>query len=144
MTWPPSRSPARSGSSRFTSSPIASGASEVRRRVSGITSAANEPLSRSTAVRQTPLTAIESPGPSSAASGVSTSTRPCASPRTTPLPATSPVNTSPLLQAGDDQDVVLDPLGLDGERARAGRDLGHADPLECGLRLGPAEHDRRD
>ena len=39
MTWPPSRSPARSGSSRFTSSPSESGSSDVRRSVSGITSA---------------------------------------------------------------------------------------------------------
>ena len=39
-TWPPRRSPARSGSSRLTSSPAPSGPSEVRRSVSGITSAA--------------------------------------------------------------------------------------------------------
>ena len=46
----------------FTSSPSPSGASEVRRSVSGITSAANDPPFGSTAVRQTPFTAIESPG----------------------------------------------------------------------------------
>src|SRR6185295_15270938 len=79
--WPPSRSLARSGSSRFTSSPIWSGASDVRRSVSGMTSAANEPFSRSVAVRQTPFTAIESPGSSSSARPLSISTRPCASPR---------------------------------------------------------------
>src|ERR687897_476551 len=139
MTWPPRRSPARSGSSRFTSSPIWSGASAVRRSVSGITSAAKEPLSRSVAVRHTPLTAIESPGASSPASGVSTSTRPCAKPRTTPFPATSPVNTSPLLEAGNEQVVVVDPLGLDGERPGRGGDLAEADPLHRGPRLRAAE-----
>src|SRR5688572_848715 len=141
---PPMRSPARSGSSRLTSSPIWSGASDVRRSVSGITSAANEPLSRSVAVRQTPFTAIESPGPSSDASGVSTSTRPCAKPRTTPFPATSPVNTSPLLEAGHEQHVVVDPLRLDGERRRRGRDLAKADALHCRPRLRAAQQDRRD
>ena len=89
-TWPctmcpPRRSPARSGSSTFTSSPSPSGASEVRRSVSAITSAANDPPFGSTAVRQTPFTAIESPGASSVASGVSTSRRPSRESRE-PLP----------------------------------------------------------
>src|SRR6266498_1945129 len=144
ITWPPRRSPARSGSSRLTSSPSASGSSDVLRSVSGITSAANDPLLRSTAVRQTPLTAIESPGASSAASAVSTSSLPALSARTTPLSATSPVNISPLLQAGDDQDVVLDPLGLERERARACGDVADADALYRGPRLRPAEDQRRD
>src|SRR5918994_7142581 len=143
MTCPPRRSPARRGSSRLTSSPSPSGASDVRRSVSGITSAAKEPFWRSTAVRHTPFTAIESPGESSAASGVSTSRRPSRSARTRPLPATSPVNTSPLLEAGHDQHVVLDPLGLGGERAGGAGDLVQAAALDGRLRLRAAEHQRR-
>src|SRR6187551_739361 len=109
-----------------------------------MTSAANDPLSRSVAVRHTPFTAIESPGDSAPASAVSTCTRPWASPLTTPLPATSPVNTSPLLEAGDHEHVVLDPLGLDRQGARRGGDLPHADPLDRGLGGAAAQHQRRD
>src|SRR5688500_4697749 len=144
MTWPPRRSPARSGSSRFTSSPSESGSSDVRRSVSGITSAANEPLFRSTAVRQMPLTAIESPGASSPASSVSTSSRPPSSARTTPFAATSPVNTSPLLEPRDDQHVILDALHLDRERARPGGDVAHAAALHRGRRRRAADQHRRD
>src|SRR5215208_5283490 len=144
MTCPPRRSPARSGSSRFTSSPSPSGSSDVRLSVSGITSASNEPFVRPTAVRQMPLTAIESPSRSSAASGVSTVRRPPSSARTTPFPATSPVNTSPLLEALDDQHVVLDALCLHREGARARRDVADAHALDGGPRLGPAEHQGRD
>src|SRR5215210_4408853 len=109
-----------------------------------MTSAANEPLFRSTAVRHTPLTAIESPGASSPASSVSTSSRPPLRARTTPFPATSPVNTSPLLEPRDDQHVVLDPLRLDRERMQARGDVAHADALHGGLRLRAADHHRRD
>src|SRR5215216_787347 len=144
MTCPPSRSPARSGSSRFTSSPSPSGSREVRRSVSGMTSASNEPLLFPTAVRQTPFTAIESPGASSAARGVSTSSRPLLSMRTTPFPATSPVNTSPLLEAGNDQHVVLDALCFHRQRPRAGRDVADSHALDGGPRLGPAEQQRLD
>ena len=68
-------------------------------------------------MRQTPLTATESPGPSSPASSLRTRRRTPppsrSSDSTVPVPATSPVNTSPLPEAGDDQDVVVDALGLD-------------------------------
>src|SRR5918994_2558581 len=144
---PPSRSPARSGSSRLTASPVASGPSELRRSVSSITSAEKPSRLGSTAVRQTPLTATESPGSSSPASSLRTRRRTPppsrSSDSTVPVPATSPVNTSPIPEAGDDQDVVVDALGLDRRRALRRGDLLDADALDGRLRLGPAEQQRR-
>src|SRR4051812_23317900 len=114
--WPPRRSDARSGSSRFTRAlPL----SEVRRRVSGITSAEKPSGPTSVAVRQTPFTATESPSASSAPSEVATRSRPSCAASTVPTSTTSPVNTaSPLLQSRRDQHVVVDDLDGGGQRLR--------------------------
>ena len=119
-TWPPSRSPARSGSSRFTSSPPRErrergAAQRLRHHVGG---EGRRSARRRSGRRRSPRPSRRRA--SSAASGVSTSRRPPAIARTAPLPATSPVNTSPLLEAGRDQHVVVDALDLD-VRARAAR-----------------------
>src|SRR3954469_23833380 len=148
--WPPSRSDARSGSSRFTRSPAPSGPSDERRSVSAITSAPKPSADGSTAVRHTPLTATESPGARSAPSAVDTRRRtpsPSSSTALTlPMPATSPVNTSrsPLLETRADQDVVADPLDLDGVGAQGGAD--RVDALAGDRRPGApaARHERRD
>src|SRR5680860_1158502 len=129
-TWPPSRPPARTGSSRLTSLPAASGPSEERRSVSAITSAAKESARTPRAVRQTPFTATESPSASSPASGLATESRAPSPSRSTaatvPVASTSPVNisASPIPQPGDDQHVVVDALD--------------------GARLAPAGEQRRD
>src|SRR5215213_9073702 len=148
--WPPRRSPARSGSSRLTLSPAPSGPSDERRRVSAITSARKPSGAGSTAVRQTPLTAIESPGESSAPSGVATRSRApspsCSTASTLPIPATSPVNTirSPLPEPRADQHVVADALDLDGLCAQRVLDLVDARPGDGRARAPAAGHDRRD
>src|SRR5580692_494705 len=59
--WPPKRPSAFIGNSRFTSAPWCMRESEVRAQVSGARSAANEFGLMSSAVRQTPLTAMLSP-----------------------------------------------------------------------------------
>src|SRR4029450_5569992 len=105
-------SDARRGSSRLTSpAPL----SEVRRSVSGITSAEKPSGPTSTAVRQTPFTATESPSASSAPSGVATRRRPSCAASTVPTPATRPVNTaSPLPEPCGDQHVLVDDLDVGG------------------------------
>src|SRR4051794_32967823 len=113
-TWPPSRSPARSGSSTFTLSPAANGPSEERLSVSAITSALKPSARGSSAVRHTPLTATESPWRSSAASGVSTSRR-TPSPsgltrRTSAVLSTRPVNISPFCETRAHEHVLVDLL----------------------------------
>src|SRR2546423_10259689 len=83
-----------------------------------MTSARKPPASVATAVRQTPFTETEPPSLSSAPSGVATSIR-APSPSgstalTVPVDSTSPVNISPLREAGGDQPVppdLLPPLG---------------------------------
>src|SRR3954447_22555143 len=145
--WPPRRSLARSGSSRFTWSPAPRGPSDERRSVSAITSARKPSVDGSTAVRQTAFTATESPGPSSAPSGVDTRRRtpsPSSSTASTlPMPATSPVNTrSPLLQPRADQHVVADALDGEGLGAQRGADLVHARPGHRGARAPSAGDDR--
>ena len=95
--WPPRRSEARSESSRLTAEPVAAPPSEERRSVSCITSAWNWPSAIAVAVRQTPLTATESPSAISSASRVRTpSVTPSSLLSTTvtcPRSWTSPVNT---------------------------------------------------
>src|SRR5215469_3975551 len=61
-TWPSNRPLARMGSSRFTSAPGLRRENEVLAQVSWARSAVKESPVRSTAVRQTPLTAMLSPG----------------------------------------------------------------------------------
>src|SRR5918998_5035272 len=152
-TWPctkcpPIRSSARTGNSRLTVAPSPTSASDERRSVSFITSALNAPSAIAVAVRQTPLTATESPSPISGASEVRTARRTPSAPAwtavTVPRSATSPVNTSPLAHAGADQDVVGDPVALQRERAhRLGDPL---DPLALQriAGAGAAEHHRGD
>src|SRR4051794_10163075 len=170
-TWPPSRSPARRGSSTFTASPSASGPREERLSVSAITSARKRSPSGSTAVRHTPFTAIESPWASSAASGVSTSSRtPSPSGSTRPTRAvvsTRPVNTrrlrrqapggarrgrprcwawrpfSPLRKARAHQHVAVDLLDARGDcPARLLHHL-HALPVERPARTAAARQQGR-
>ena len=99
-TCPPSRSPARSGSSRFTSSPAASGPSELRSSVSAMRSAANEPRVRVARGEADAVHRDRVAAASSAASGVRTRSRApgpaCSIASTVPLSATSPVNISAL------------------------------------------------
>src|SRR5687767_12453781 len=114
-----------------------------------MTSAPNRsPLHRPTAVRQTPLTAIESPSFSSAASGDSTARRtPSEVSRTSatlPRSWTSPVNTSPLLQPRGDQQVVADALAVERQRAQGVLDALDALALERVAGGAPAEQDRRE
>ena len=61
--WPPSGSPARSAGSTLTAAPASRRPSELRRSVSGTTSNSIAPSVSRTAVRQTPFTLTESPGP---------------------------------------------------------------------------------
>src|SRR5689334_17567910 len=149
-TWPPSRSVARSGSSRLTGAPSATSASEERRSVSCITSAVKRPPAIAVAVRQTPLTATLSPSEISGASAVSTASRTpsavASTAVTVPLSATRPVNIrwSPLAHPGGDQHVVGDAGAL--ERERSG---GLGDPLDAGAlervaRGRAADEDRGD
>ena len=115
--WPPSRSEAFIASSRLTRSPGSSAAERGHRRASG---SSPRPRSRrasaAVAVRQTPSTATESPA---AISGAERRSRSAAArrrrrprpPRPCPTSSIRPVNTSPLLEPGRDQDVLAD--GLD-------------------------------
>ena len=59
--WPPKRPVGLIARSRFTFAPGRSRAREVRRTVSGMTSAVKAPSDRAVTVRQTPLTAMLSP-----------------------------------------------------------------------------------
>lgn len=100
--WPPRRAPTAVGRSRLTREPTARTPRLERFRVSAITSAVNSSPSWSTTVRQTPLTAMESPccapwvttGPRrrkrQASSRVSTAV-------ISPSSSTIPVNTSRVL-----------------------------------------------
>src|SRR5829696_9499789 len=149
-TWPPSRSCARSGSSRLTSAPSPTSASEERRSVSCMTSALKRPPSIAVAVRQTPLTATESPSESSGARAVRTARRTpsavASTAVTVPRSATSPVNIrrSPLAHPGRDQDVVRDALALERERAGGLGDALDPLPLQRVARGGAADDHRGD
>ena len=95
--WPPSRPPSWTGRSRLTGEPGASAPSPVRCRVSAITSAVNVLSVASVTVRQTPLTAIESPCRASAVTrGPRTVSRAASASRSTatisPSSSTIPVN----------------------------------------------------
>src|SRR5687767_6195263 len=117
---PPSRALACSAGSTFTLSPSPSASSEERLSVSSMTSAVNWPAPVSTAVRQTPLMLTESPRAIGATcvSTVSRTPPPLRSiAATRALSWTSPVNTSPLLHARADEQVALDQVVLDVERA---------------------------
>src|SRR3954447_2899757 len=146
--WPPSRSSARSGSSRLTAEPACTSPSDERRSVSCITSAPkSSPPHMPTAVRHTPLTATESPSRSSAASGERTLSRtPSAvwSTRwTVPRSWTSPVNMAlPLAQARADEQILADDLAIECERAHGVGDPLHASALEWVARR-PAADDER-
>src|SRR4051812_3787216 len=147
-TWPPRRSVGRSGSSRLTGVPSRASASEERRSVSCITSAEKCPSAIRVAVRQTPLTATESPSAISGARPVRTASRtpsaPASTAETVPRSWTSPVNTSPLPQPRGDQDVVGDTLDVEAQRAGGLGDLLDALALERVARARAADHHGRD
>src|SRR5580704_2301088 len=149
-TWPPRRSVARSGSSRFTEEPGARSPSDDRASVSFMASATNESLARSTAVRHTPLIAIESPAFNSGTSGVAIVIRAPSSersiPATDPTPCTSPVNTArlPILDARRHEQVLSDAVALERQRACRIRDRVHALALERIARRPAAQHHRRE
>src|SRR4051812_29133452 len=147
-TCPPRRSWARSGSSRLTAEPFPTSPSEERRSVSCITSAPKRSPQMPTAVRHTPLTATESPSPSSCASRDSTVRRTpspvVSTAATVPRSATRPVNTSPLLQTRADEDVVGNLAAVERQRLERLGYLLHALALERVARRAAAEHERRD
>src|SRR4051794_12874341 len=146
--WPPRRSDARSASSRLTGDPGSTSPSDERRSVSCITSAPNSsPPHSPTAVRQTPLTATESPSLSSAASGERTERRtPSAvwSTRwTVPRSWTRPVKMGlPLSQSGADQQILADHFAIECERAHGVGDAVHAAALERVARRAAADDQR--
>src|SRR5579862_6308534 len=93
--WPPSRSDKRTDCSRLTGDPAVSVPRLDRFRVSPMTSAVNVPSRMPVTVRQTPLTAIDSPGetPSVEPRMVSRAASfRCSIPATSPSSATIPVN----------------------------------------------------
>ena len=94
--WPPRRSSARVASSRLTGAPGASAPITVTSSVWFIASVAKPLASASVAVRQTPLTATESPRPISGPSFVAIRRRDPSAPASTlstlPMSCTSPVN----------------------------------------------------
>src|SRR4051812_12116935 len=147
--WPPRRESGFSGSSRLTRDPASSALSEERRRVSFITSAPNSsPPHSPVAVRQTPLTATLSPSLSSRASGdaiaIRTPSFVASTELTVPRSSTSPVNTSPLPQAGADQQVVGNLLAVQGEGAQRLGDLLDTLALQRIARLAAADEQRRE
>src|SRR3954468_12866817 len=148
-TWPPRRSSARSGSSRFTRVPAPTSPSDERRSVSCITSAPKPSAAAPTAVRPTPLTATESPSRRSPASADCTRSRTPSSvasrATTVPRSAIRPVNTrSPLLEARGDEDVAGERLARERQRPQRVGDAVDALALERVARGPPAQHERRD
>src|SRR4051794_26549952 len=148
--WPPRRSDARSASSRLTGDPGSTSPSDERRSVSCITSAPNSsPPHRPMAVRQTPLTATESPSLSSPASDERTERRtpsPVWSTRcTVPRSCTRPVNNgrSPLPQTGAHEQILADDLTVECERAHGVGDPIHASALQRVARGAAADDQRR-
>src|SRR4051794_12384152 len=148
-TWPPSRSAARSSSSRLTRDPGCASPNDERRSVSCMTSAPNSsPPHIPTAVRHTPLTATLSPSLSSRASGERTLSRTPSAVRSTrwtsPRSWTRPVNIrSPLPQARLDEQVLPDRLPVERQRPRRVGDLLDAAALHRVARSTPADEDRR-
>src|SRR3954465_2070128 len=148
-TWPPRRSSARSGSSRFTRVPAPTSPSAEGRSVSRITAPPKPAPSAPTAVRQTPLTATESPSRRSLASADCTRSRTpsavASRAPTAPRPALRPVNTrSPLLEARADEDVAGERLARERQRPQRVGDAVDAFALERVARGPPAQHERRD
>src|SRR3954469_17868690 len=147
--WPPRRPWACRGSSRLTRAPGVTSPSDERRSVSCMTSAPQRSPPRPTAVRQPPLTATESPSPSSLASGDSMARRTpsvveCTS-AIVPRSATKPVNNGlPLPQARREQDVARDRLALQVQRAQRIGDRVDALALERIARRAAAEQQRSD
>src|SRR3954463_10040764 len=141
--WPPSRSLARSASSRLTRSPSRSSPSDERRSVSAITSAPKRGPHSPTAVRHTPLTATESPSRSSLVKPDSKLSRAPSVVRSTgatvPRSPTSPVNTSPLLQPRGDQQVLGHALALERLGAQRIGDVLDALALQRVARVAAAE-----
>ena len=147
--WPPRRASARSASSRFTAEPTSSSPSEERRSVSCITSAAKLPSAIAVAVRQTPLTATESPSATSAARRVRDA---------------QPRAVAGRLDAGDGAPILDEPgehahhsrsravirtsspdgSALERDRAHRVGDLLDALALERVARAAPAEQQRGD
>src|SRR3954447_19033282 len=149
--WPPRRESGFTGSSRLTREPACSSLSDERRSVSFITSAPNSsraPPFSIVAVRQTPLTATLSPSLSSRASGdviaIRTPSLVASTEVTVPRSSTSPVNTSPLPQAGADQQVVGHLLAVERQRAQRLGDLLDALALQRVARLAAADEQRRE
>src|SRR5688572_20030450 len=144
---PPRRALACSAGSTLTASPSESAASDERLSVSSITSAVKRPPPVSTAVRQTPLIDTESPRAigSTFVSTVSRTPSPLRSiPATRALSCTTPVNTSPLLQPGADQEVAVDQLVLDVKGLPRLADALDALPAKHRQRGAAARDDRRD
>src|SRR5215211_2098188 len=146
--WPPRRESGFNGSTRLTREPASSSLSDERRSVSFMTSAPkSSPPHSPVAVRQTPLTATLSPSESSRASrdviAIRTPSFVVSTDVTVPRSSTSPVNTSPLLDARADQQVVGDLLAVEGERPQRLGDLLDAFALERISRLAPADQQRR-
>src|SRR5262249_4044409 len=117
------------------------------RSVSPITNAPKRSVATPTAVRQTPLMAIESPSPSCAASREAIVTRAPSPFRSTastvPRSSTSPVNTSPLPQPRGDQQIVGDAPAVERQRADRVGDQLDALPLERVAGRLAAEQQRR-
>src|SRR3954471_22548772 len=148
--WPPRRSAARSGSSRLTRESGCTRPSDERRSVSCMTSAPNSsPPHIPTAVRQTPLTATESPSLSSRASGERTDRRTPSevwSTRwTVPRSWTNPVKMAlPLSQSRADQQILADDLAVECERAHGVGDAIDPAALERVARGAAADDQRRE
>src|SRR5512132_2498264 len=143
------RALAASASSRLTLLPLRTSASEERRSVSFMTSAPKRSPRRPTAVRQTPLTAIESPSESSRASGDSMARRTPSlvewTSATVPRSATRPVNNPlPLPQARGEQHVARHLLAVEGQRPQRIGDRVDALALQGVARRPPAEQQWSD
>src|SRR5882672_11122293 len=108
--WPPRRSDAFIANSRFTRPAGPNSLIAVTSSVWFIASVSKPSPSAPVAVRQTPLTATESPGATSAPSKVLirvlAPSAPESSDSTVPTSWIRPVNISPLLETGRDQGVV--------------------------------------
>src|SRR5579859_1913828 len=132
--WPLSRPEGESGRSRFTLDPAWRSPRLLRRRVSGARSAEKEAASRSTAVRQTPLTAMLDPWRESSRTVEHWILRRAPSPRrstaaTVPNSSMIPVN-----------------IGLHGELVRSNvvqSQVAHADSVGAAPSSGAAGHRQR-
>src|SRR5690606_40886571 len=128
--------------SRFTGSPGCSEPSALRSSVSRMTSKLISSRSISTTVRQTPLTAIESPSlVSVTTSGPRTRSSALRPPGTQPSPVTSPssspipVNMSATLRQSRDAQVGPDPADIDDLQVHR---LGDGDDAGRGQQIGRA------